>query len=99
MKGRIKKLKENSKNIKKIDVFRESCVNFALGFCTWAGIAFAANDMFVALAIAILAQRKIDSYVINRPAYRTWVGKWIIFPYPMWLGSLAGYLFYKMIAT
>lgn len=74
-----------------LELIRETAINFSWGFAGNSITLFIAKEMDFAVFFNFIAYYLILSYIINRAAYQTQLGKLFILPGSAAIGAYAGY--------
>jgi hypothetical protein len=82
-----------------MELIRETAINFTWGFLGNAITLFVARELDVAVFINFILYYMVLSFIINRAAYETRLGKLVILPGSAAIGAFAGYKFAQLIST
>jgi hypothetical protein len=81
------------------ELIRETLINFSWGFAGNSITLFMAKEIDAAVFINFFVYYVVLSYIINRAAYETRLGKMVILPGSAALGAFSGYKFAQFIST
>lgn len=73
------------------ELFHHSAVNFIYGVLSWLPATFLVLNLQGLFAFSVLGYYTFLSIVLNRKAYETKLGKYIIFPFSSASGAFVGY--------